>query len=97
MTEKQKQCTCAECGGDLYSLHNLLTEIESTMEAVKRHVDEMTDDDVKRMGRPVVAALYFESGHILAPSPQWHGSEELAHELIRAAIPQIKKKVKKHV
>lgn len=96
MTE-QKQCTCLECGGDLYSLHNLLNEIEATMEAVKVHVDEMTDDDVKRLGRPIVAALFFEGGRILAPSPQWHGSEELAHEVILAAIPPAKKKGKKHV
>jgi hypothetical protein len=96
MTDKP-QCTCAKCGGDLYSLHNILNEIEATMEAIKLHVDEMTDDDVKKIGRPIVAVLYFEGGRILAPSPQWHGSEELANEVIRASIPSVKKKVKKHV
>jgi hypothetical protein len=95
--KEQKQCNCAECGGDLYSLHNILNEIEATMEEIKLHVDKMTDDDVKRLGRPIVAALYFEGGRILAPSPQWHGSEELAHEVILAAIPPpVKKRGKKH-
>jgi hypothetical protein len=95
MTDEQK-CTCAECGKDLYSLHNILTEIEATMEAVKLHVDKMTDDDVKKIGRPIVAALYCENGHILAPSPQWMGGEELAHEIIRAAIPMREKRANRH-
>jgi hypothetical protein len=96
MTEP-KQCTCSECGHDLYSLHNLLASLEENLEAVRLHIDKMTDEELKQLGRPMIAAVFFESGYILTASPQWKGDEETANEIIRRAIPTVKKKVKKHV
>lgn len=96
MTDK-KQCTCSECGVDLYSLHNLLASIDENLESVRIHIDKMTDEEVKQMGRPMIVALFCENGYVLTASPQWKGDEETANEIIRRAIPPAKKKEKNNV